>query len=221
MTPLQVIGLAAAPALALVMAVVARPALRRLSEPTDAADKAPYADLGTPGFLTATVLLVTLTALLAWVTLPPAVLPVWWVLSSIGVLLVVIDAQTTWLPLPLTRLAWLLMATALVGVGLLAGWPTAVRGLLGAGLAGALYLLVWHLSRGGFGFGDVRFAPLLGAATASASWTLLLWGLALGSFAGGAQGLARLVRRRREGFAYAPAMFSGPYLACVLLWVLT
>lgn len=217
MTPGLVIGLAVAPALALVTAALAHLALHRLPEPDAEPGKIRYRDLGSARFLTGTALLAALTAILAWATLPATVLPVWWVLSSIGVLLVAIDARTTWLPLPLTRLAWLLMATALIAVGLLAGWPTAVRGLTGAVAAGGLYFIVWWLSRGGFGFGDVRFAPLLGAATASGSWTLLLWGLAMGSFVGGAQGLVRLVRRRRDGFAYAPAMFAGVYLAAVLL----
>ena len=50
-----------------------------------------------------------------------------------------------------------------------------VRAAAGAAIGGGLYLLVWLLSRGGFGFGDVRFAPLLGAAAAAEPWTLLWW----------------------------------------------
>ncbi len=217
MTSGLVVGLLAGPALGLVVAAATNPVLRRLPEPEGQPEKTRYRDLGTPTFLTATALLATLGATVAWATQPTTLLPVWWVLSSVGVLLVAIDAGTTWLPLRLTRLAWLLMAAALVIIGLLEGWATAGRGALGAAVAGGLYLLVWRVSRGGIGFGDVRFAPLLGAATASGSWTLLLWGLALGSLMGGGQGLVRLVRGRRDGFAYAPAMLAGAYLAGVLL----
>lgn len=218
MTP-ELVGLIAAPALGLVTALLTRPTLRLLPEPGGHPGKTPYRNLGSTSFVVLAAVLTTATAALAAVSVPTTVLPVWWVLSSLGALLVSIDARTTWLPLPLTRLAWFLMAAALVAVGLIDGWPTALRGLLGAALAGGLYLLVWRLSRGGFGFGDVRFAPLLGAAGGCGSWTLLLWGLALGSFVGGAQGLTRLLRRRRDGFAYAPAMFSGLYLASALTWL--
>jgi leader peptidase (prepilin peptidase)/N-methyltransferase len=81
-------------------------------------------------------------------------------------------------------------------------------------VAGLLYLLVWRVSRGGFGFGDVRFAPLIGAATAAHSWSLLLLGLFAGSVLGAVHGGIRLVRRRAGPFPYAPAMLAGAYLAC-------
>ena len=71
------------------------------------------------------------------------------------------------------------------------------------------------MSRGGFGFGDVRFAPLIGAAAAAHSLSLLLWALVLGSLVGAVQGLVRLARRRRAPFPYAPAMLTGAYLALV------
>jgi leader peptidase (prepilin peptidase)/N-methyltransferase len=95
----------------------------------------------------------------------------WVVLATLGVLLAAIDARTSWLPLRLTQIAWLAMAIAALMSALLGGsvW-VAARALAGAAIAGALYVLVWLISRGGFGFGDVRFAPLLGAAAAAGSW---------------------------------------------------
>lgn len=211
------LGLVVALLLGLVTAAAIRPLLRWLPEPEAGDGKIPYRDLGTPAFVIGIAVLVSAAAAIATLRLPAAVLPVWWVLSSLGVLLSAIDARTTWLPLRLTRLTWLLSAVAMLVVGFTAGWPAFARGLGGAVLAGALYFAVWWASRGGFGFGDVRFAPLLGAATAAGSWTLLLWGLVLGTLLGGAQGLARLCRRRRGGFAYAPAILGGGYLACALL----
>ena len=77
-------------------------------------------------------------------------------------------------------------------------------------------LFVWLISRGGFGFGDVRFAPLLGAATAADSWTLLWLALLLGTVVGGFMGLLRLAQGRRGAFPYAPSMLIGAYVACIV-----
>ena len=60
----------------------------------------------------------------------------------------------------------------------------------------------------------MRFAPLVGAATAADSWSLLVIGLFAGSVLGAAYGGLRLVRRRAGPFPYAPAMLAGAYLAC-------
>lgn len=210
-------GIVIASALGLVTAAGVRLVLRWLPEPEDEPDKIAYRDLGDLGFVVGVGLLASVAAAVAALTQPTSSLPVWWVLSTVGVLLAAIDFRTTWLPLRLTRLAWLMMALALAGVGLWAGPAVAVRGLLGAAVAGLLYFLVYRFPRGGFGFGDVRFAPLVGVATASGSWALLLWGLTLGSLAGGVQGVVRLIRGRRDGFAYAPVMLAGAYLACLLV----
>jgi leader peptidase (prepilin peptidase) / N-methyltransferase len=109
------------------------------------------------------------------------------------------------------------MAVAAVLAASLGGgvW-VAVRAVAGAAIAGALYLLAWLLSHGGFGFGDVRFAPLLGAPAAADSWALLWWTLLLGTVVGGLVGLLRLAQGRREAFPYAPSMLLGAYAACVV-----
>jgi leader peptidase (prepilin peptidase)/N-methyltransferase len=141
----------------------------------------------------------------------------WCVLSILGVLLAAIDARTSWLPLQLTRFAWLAMAVAALLTAPLGGgvWVP-VRAAAGATIAGGLYLLVWLISRGGFGFGDVRFALLLGAAAAADSWALLWWTLLLGTVVGGLVGVLRLARGRREAFPYAPSMLLGAYAACLV-----
>jgi leader peptidase (prepilin peptidase)/N-methyltransferase len=144
----------------------------------------------------------------------------WSVLAILGVLLAAIDARTSWLPLRLTQIAWLAMAIAALVSALLGGgiW-IAGRAIVGAAIAGTLYLLVWLISRGGFGFGDVRFAPLLGAASAAGSWTLLWLTLLLGTVIGGFLGLLRLARGRREAFPYAPSMLIGAYAACLVTMI--
>jgi leader peptidase (prepilin peptidase) / N-methyltransferase len=201
----------------LVMAVSTRSVLSALPEPVDAPGKVSYRRLARPGFavLSAVVSAAAVAGSLAVV--PAGARPAWAVVGTCGVLLALIDASTTWLPLPLSQASWLLMALAiLLGWPLSGDWRLALRALAGAAIAGALYLMVWLVTRGGFGFGDVRFAPLLGAASAACSWQVLVWALTLGTLAGGVQGLVRLIARRPGAFPYAPAMLAGSYLAVLV-----
>jgi leader peptidase (prepilin peptidase) / N-methyltransferase len=204
----------------LAMVAATRPVLERLSEPAQASRKLPYRALATTRFVLAAALIAALLAAVSCYVVPTAALPAWMVIGTCGLLLAMIDARTTWLPLRLIQASWLLMAGA---VGL--GWPMGgglqlvTRAVVGAAVAGALYLVVWLLTRGGFGFGDVRFAPLLGAAAAACSWRLLIWALALGTLVGGVNGLVRLVAKRPGGFPYAPSMLAGSYLAVVVDWL--
>jgi leader peptidase (prepilin peptidase)/N-methyltransferase len=198
----------------LATAAATRPVLRTLPEPAAASLKVPYRALATTRFVLVAGLLATFTAVLSWFAVPAAAMPAWLVIGTCGVLLAMIDARTTWLPLRLTQASWVLMVAA-VGLGWLlgGGWQLVARAAGGAAIAGALYLVVWLLTRGGFGFGDVRFAPLIGAAAAACSWRLLIWALALGTLAGGVNGLVRLLGSRPGAFPYAPSMLAGAYLA--------
>jgi leader peptidase (prepilin peptidase)/N-methyltransferase len=220
MSPLAVLLSAVVAGLA--MAVVTPAVLRRLPEPAGSTvgdpleAKLPYAALATHRFVGTVAVLSAAAAALSTGLLPPQLLPGWLVLSTVGVLLAAIDARTTWLPLVLTRVAWAAMAVALGLSGLLGDWLAGLRGAVGFLVAGAVFWAIWRLSAGGLGFGDVRFAPLLGAATASVSWTVLAWGLVLGSLTGAAVGLVRLAARRRGSFAYAPSILVGGYLAITL-----
>lgn len=204
---------------AVLTAVITRPVLRRLPEPpagpaTD--DKINYRELAEIRFELATVALSLAAATVAWACLPVAVQGPWTVLAVIGVLLAAIDAVTTWLPLRLTRIGWLAMALACAALPLTADLTALLRAAAGAAIAGLGYLVLWWSSRGAIGFGDVRFAPLLGAAAGAASWSVLLWALVAGSLAGGLWGLVRLARRRPGAFAYGPPMLLGCYLAAAV-----
>jgi leader peptidase (prepilin peptidase) / N-methyltransferase len=213
-------GLAAV-ALAMTVAVTSgflvRPLLRRLPEPVPGDGKPIYRDLGTTRFVLVCGALAGVATAISWLTVARYAQPMWSVLAILGVLLAAIDARTSWLPLLLTRIAWLAMAVAAVLAASLGGdVSVAVRSAAGVAIAGGLYLIVWLLSRGGFGFGDVRFASLLGAAAAADSWTLLWSTLLLGTVSGGIVGVLRLLRGRREGFPYAPSMLVGAYAACLV-----
>ena len=138
-------------------------------------------------------------------------------LATLGVLLAAIDARTTWLPLPLTRLAWAAMAAA--GVVLALRWARAGRACSAPRPAPP-----WPAALPG----RLAGSPAAGSASATCasprwsapprpphSWSLLVWALLLGSVLGAAYGGLRLVRRRAGPFPYAPAMLAGAYLACV------
>jgi leader peptidase (prepilin peptidase) / N-methyltransferase len=203
--------------IAVAAALVAGPVLRRLPEPADGDGKPLYRDLGSTPFLITCGVLAGVATAVSWLTLPHYAQPAWFVLAIAGVLLASIDARTSWLPLRLTRAAWVAMAVAALLAASLGGdLGVALRAAAGAGIAGGLYFVVWLISRGGFGFGDVRFAPLLGAAAAAESWALLWLTLLLGTVAGGLVGVVRLTRGRREPFPYAPAMLVGAYAACLV-----
>jgi len=198
-------------------AVLVRPLLRRLPVPVPGDGKPIYRDLGTARFSLVCGALAGVAAAISWLSVPRYAQPMWSVLAILGVLLAAIDARTSWLPLQLTRTAWLAMAVATVlAASLGGGVGVAVRALAGAAIAGGLYLLIWLLSHGGFGFGDVRFAPLLGGAAAADSWTLLWWTLLLGTVTGGLMGLLRLAQGRPGAFPYAPSMLVGAYAACLV-----
>lgn len=218
MTPAQLLPWLAVLATGLLTAAITRPLLRRLPEP-EAEDAPGYASLPTARFVLGCSLCSAVAAAVAWTTLPAELQPLWTVLAVGGVLLAAIDLLTTWLPLRLVQASWLAMVVAaLTGAALAGSWPMLLRSAVGAALAGGLYLAVWLVSRGGFGFGDVRFAPLLGAAAAADSWRLLVTALVAGTLVGGVVGLARLAGRRAGSFPYAPSMLVGAYLAALAGW---
>lgn len=179
--------------------------------------KIPYAALARPGFVAACALAAAGAAAIAVIWIPPHRVALWLVLAVFGVVLAGIDWATTWLPMRLSYAGWIAMAAATVGTAFAFGdaWML-LRAVAGAVVAGVVYLAIWVLSRGGFGFGDVRFAPLLGAAAGSVYWTLLLWALLSGALLGGVFGAIRIIAGRRGGFPYAPAMLAGVYLAALL-----
>ena len=199
---------------ALPVLAATRPVLLRLPEPAEPGDKTPYRALPTRRFVTTCTALATLSACVVALTLPPATWPLWWVLGAPALVLVAVDSRTTWLPLDLTRAVWVLALGATAVATFLGGGDLGLRSVVGAGSAALLYLLLWRLSRGGLGFGDVRLAPVLGAAAAAAGWPTLFAALLLGSLAGAVVGIVLTLRGRPGAFAYAPSMLFGAFLAC-------
>ena len=219
-TPLPSSGLVLWEVVLLVLAsavpvlVATHPLLVRLPEPAEPGGKTPYRELPTSRFVATCTTLAAGCACLAALTVPAATWPLWWVLAAPGLVLVAVDARTTWLPLGLTHVVWAaslgaaVLATFLGGSGLLA------RAAVGAIAVALLYLTLWWFSHGELGFGDVRLAPVLGATSAAVGWSTLLTTVLLGNLVGAAVGVVRTSRGRPGSFAYAPSMLAGAFLAC-------
>jgi leader peptidase (prepilin peptidase)/N-methyltransferase len=143
--------------------------------------------------------------------------------GSSVLVLVWVDALTTWLPTPLLTLASVELIIAIALSCWFSDSPIELLARMALGAAGsaALFGVVWLASRGGFGFGDVRLAPLIGAVAASTSLSSWYVSLLAGSLAGVALALIphKVAPGTKNGFAYAPSMLAGPYLAWVWLAV--
>ena len=191
--------------------------LPRLAEPVTDEAKRPYADLATVRLAVVVAVLAAAGVGLAWARLPVGQQPVWVVLSSVGVFLAAVDGLTTWIPATVTRWGWLVMVAAAALMVLVGGsWTDVGRAVAGGLAAGGLYGLVWLLTRGGFGFGDVRFVPLIGVATAATSWTLWFSALLLGSLLAVAHGLWRQARRAAGLHPWAPSLLAGAFAALLI-----
>jgi leader peptidase (prepilin peptidase)/N-methyltransferase len=211
------VAAATAVAAGLVAAALWRFLLPRLPEPVTDEDKRTYTSL-TGRSETARVTLCAAVAGAASALLtPPVALPQCLVLATAGVCLAAVDGFTTWLPARPTRWAWLLMAAALAVSGVVgASWADMLRSLAGAAASGAFYLLAWFITRRGFGFGDVRFVPLIGAATAATGWTTWYAGLLCGSLLALAHALLRIRRHVPGAHPWAPGLLLGSYVALLI-----
>ena len=135
---------------------------------------------------------------------------------------------TLWLPLS-AALAWLaavdldvarlpdrILVPAAIWTALAVGvtmWITSPRAGVGAILAAALCgggFWILHLTgRGALGFGDVKLAALIGAATALVSWSAVLYALVAGCILT----IAWAAARRQRELAFGPWLALGAVLA--------
>ena len=135
---------------------------------------------------------------------------------------------TLWLPLS-AALAWLaavdldvarlpdrILVPAAIWTALAVGvtmWITSPRAGVGAILAAALCgggFWILHLTgRGALGFGDVKLAAVIGAATALVSWSAVLYALVAGCILT----IAWAAARRQRELAFGPWLALGAVLA--------
>lgn len=93
------------------------------------------------------------------------------------------------------------------------------RALGGGAVYFVLFLILALVARGGFGFGDVKLAFLLGLFLTYQSWGVLGAGIALGIAIGGLIAIILLVSGRagrKAKIPFGPAMVFGAYLALVI-----
>jgi leader peptidase (prepilin peptidase)/N-methyltransferase len=203
---------------ALWSAFQARVVVPRLAEPPDGQelDKKPYAQLPRPATIAPLCLISMLATLTCWGWPLPAQL-VWAVYCSSIAVLAWVDALTTWVPRQLVAVTFSQLGIAQSAALALLGWrESSTRGfLIGGLLLCALFWLIWRFGSG-LGYGDVLFGLASGAAGGILGFQGWYLSLLLGSLVGVCWGL---VSRNHPapgtatGFAYAPAMWTGPVLA--------
>lgn len=147
-------------------------------------------------------------------------LPAYLWFTAVTLVLAIVDLDTNRLPNRILYPGTVVAAVLLIGGTAFEGsWSDLGRGALG-GLAYFAGLFVLAIAaRGGFGFGDVKLAFLLGLFTARVSWGAL--GVAaLGAFfVGGMVGVALLVTRRagrKTAIPFGPAMVLAAWLAIAI-----
>jgi len=150
---------------------------------------------------------------------PSWTLPAYWVAAAVAIALTLVDLDHRLIP------------NAILFPGLAAGWALLVPGALldgdpwslaraitGAAAYFGLLLVIAVAARGGFGFGDVKLALLLGTFLAHRSWEALVVGMFAGFVVGGTLGGVLLVTRRagrKDAMPFGPAMVFGAAVALV------
>ncbi len=189
----------------------------RLAEPVTDEPKLTYRRMVTARTGLIVALFSAAAGWLTWARLPLEAQPPWSVLSTLGIVLAAVDGYTTWIPARLTRWTWAVMA---VGGALMlplgADWTDLVRMVLGAAAAGGLYGLLWLATKASFGFGDVRFVPIVAAPAAAISWSMLIATLVAGSLLVLAHGVWHRIRRHPRLQPWAPGLTIGAYLMVLL-----
>ena len=176
-----------------------------------------YRDLLRPPYLMAIGVLAAGMTLTTVLGLEPERWPVWFALALVGTLLAVIDAATTWLPNAVMHPYWVVTGTATILMAALTG-SAALSAVTGAVAWTLVFWLVWLISRGQIGFGDVRFAVGLGAAAGAAGWATIYACLLAGTVVGALWGVLHRLRHGASGgpFAYGMALYLGCGLGLAL-----
>ena len=129
----------------------------------------------------------------------------------------IIDLRTMRLPREITYATALIGVPLLVVAALVARQPHRIGTMcIGAAIAGVFMWLVYVLSRGGLGDGDVRLAPLLGAHLGWLGLGYVPIGLFCGFLLGSIVGVAAMAvgrAGRRSALPFGPFLAAGTVLA--------
>ena len=142
------------------------------------------------------------------------------VFAAALVALTVIDLHTKRLPREITYTAIVLGAPVLAVAAVMNDEPRRIwMALLGAAIATAIMALLYAVSRGGLGDGDVRLSPLLGLYLGWLNPGIAAVGLFLGFVVGAVVGVALMVigrAGRRTAIPFGPSLAAG---ALAAVWV--
>lgn len=157
---------------------------------------------------------------------PPAHAVAWWLglaaylwFAGAGIALVLIDLEHRRLPDRIV-LPSLVAVVALLTVSSVLGgdWGRLAATLGGSAVVFAVYLWLALAARGGLGGGDLKLAPLIGAALGFAGAGALLVGVLSGFALGAAAGLVLVALRRASrtrAFPFGPCMLLGAWAGLV------
>ena len=168
----------------------------------------------TPAVAIATALLFAATPLaidVDWVL--PAYL--WFVAVTVTLTLTDLDTKLT--PNRILFPGTIVGLVLLLGGAIVEGGPI-VRPLAGGVIHFVLLLALALIARGGFGFGDVKLAFLLGLFTAYQSWETLIVAVFAAFLLGGLVSAILVVfriRSRKDSIPFGPYLVAGAYLAIV------
>ena len=153
----------------------------------------------------------------------PVVVDVDWTLPAylwfvaVTVTLTLTDMDTKLIPNRILFPGTVVALVLLIGGGLIEGGPV-VRAIAGGALYFVLLFVLALIARGGFGFGDVKLAFLLGLFTAYQSWETLIVAVFAAFLLGGLVSAILVVfriRSRKDSIPFGPYLVAGAYLAIV------
>ena len=145
-----------------------------------------------------------------WPLLLPT-LPLAW----FGPWLSAIDLDVRRLPNRLLAVHGVLVAMGVGAAALITGdLNIAIQAAVGGVVAFAVFWILDRVRPGGFGWGDGKYIPIIGAATAAVSLPVAWWAFLIACVA--AVG-ATPFRRRRANFPFGPWLAAGPLVAIALL----
>jgi len=166
-----------------------------------------------------TPLVAVVTAALFAVT--PLVVDVEWTLPAylwfvaVTVTLTLTDMDTKLIPNRILYPGTVIALVLLIGGGLIENGPI-LRALGGGALYFVLLFVLALIARGGFGFGDVKLAFLLGMFAAYQSWDTLIVAIFAAFLLGGLVSLLLVVfriRSRKDAIPFGPYLVLGAYVA--------
>jgi leader peptidase (prepilin peptidase) / N-methyltransferase len=149
-----------------------------------------------------------------------AAVPALLVFTALGIALAAIDLEVRRLPNVLVLPAYPVIA-ALLGFAAVVqdAWWSLARAGLGAIALFAFFFLVATLSPGGMGFGDVKWAGVVGMVLGYLSWGALVIGAFAGFFLGAVVGVLVMATGSgggRTALPFGPFMVAG---ALAALWI--